>query len=40
MVDSSVASLYFQILFSDAKVLGLGSKFMTLYIQKLAVSVL
>ncbi|XP_023516332.1 DIS3-like exonuclease 2 [Cucurbita pepo subsp. pepo] len=26
-----------QILFSDAKVLGLGSKFMTLYIQKLAI---
>ena len=42
MIDSSVASsLYFlQVLFSDARVLGLGPRFMSLYIQKLAVSVL
>lgn len=41
MIDSSVASSsYLQILFSDARVLGLGPRFMSVYIQKLAVSVL
>lgn len=38
MIDSSVASSYLQILYSDARVLGLGPRFMSLYIQKLAVS--
>lgn len=38
MNDSSVASSLYLQMFSDARVLGLGPRFMSLYIQKLAVS--